>query len=94
MIPQGWELVLILAVVMLLFGYKRLPDATRSLGRSMRILKAETKGLRSDDHPETTVHPDPAPVHRETVREPVRTEAVQPEPVRVVAPEQTERRPL
>jgi sec-independent protein translocase protein TatA len=35
------EIGLILLAVMLLFGYKRLPDASRSLGRSLRILKAE-----------------------------------------------------
>ncbi len=45
----GWELVLVLLVVVLVFGSKRLPDASRSLGRSLRILKAETKGLRDDD---------------------------------------------
>ena len=48
-IPNGWELVLIVIVIMVLFGAKRLPDASRSLGRSLRIFKAETKGLRSDD---------------------------------------------
>src|SRR4028118_1809233 len=49
-IPGGWELILILAVFTLLFGAKRMPDAARSLGRSMRIFKAETKGLRDDDN--------------------------------------------
>ena len=48
-LPGGFELYLILAVLVLLFGAKRLPDAARSLGRSMRIFKAETKGLRGDD---------------------------------------------
>lgn len=48
-LPGGWELFAVLAVVMVLFGAKRLPDSARSLGRSMRIFKAETKGLRSDD---------------------------------------------
>ena len=48
-IPGGWELLLVVAVIMVLFGYKRLPDATRSLGQSMRIFKAEAKGLRDDD---------------------------------------------
>ena len=48
-IPGGWELVLVLAVFVLLFGAKRMPDAARSLGRSLRIFKAETKGLRDDD---------------------------------------------
>jgi sec-independent protein translocase protein TatA len=33
-----------------LFGAKRLPDAARSLGRSLRIIKAETKGLVDDDN--------------------------------------------
>ena len=50
-LPGGWELVLVLLVVLVLFGSKRLPDSARSLGRSLRIFKAETKGLRSDDTP-------------------------------------------
>ena len=45
----GTELVIVLVIFMLLFGAKRMPDAARSLGRSMRIFKAETKGLRDDD---------------------------------------------
>ncbi len=48
-LPGGWELVLVLLVVLILFGSKRLPDSARALGRSLRILKAETKGLRDDD---------------------------------------------
>jgi len=48
-IPRGFELFAILAVLVLLFGSKKLPDAARSLGRSMRIFKSETKGLRSDE---------------------------------------------
>jgi sec-independent protein translocase protein TatA len=39
----------VVAVFVLLFGARKLPDAARSLGRSMRILKAETKALRDDD---------------------------------------------
>jgi sec-independent protein translocase protein TatA len=53
-IPHGWELILVLLVVVMVFGYKRLPDSARAVGRSMRILKAETKGLRDDDTPATT----------------------------------------
>jgi sec-independent protein translocase protein TatA len=44
-LPRGWELVLVVLVIVLLFGAKRLPDAARSVGRSLRIFKAETKGL-------------------------------------------------
>jgi sec-independent protein translocase protein TatA len=43
------EILIILILLLLLFGAKRLPDAARGLGRSMRIFKAETKGLRDDD---------------------------------------------
>ena len=50
-LPGGWELILVVIVIMVLFGAKRLPDASRSLGRSLRIFKAETKGLRDDDGP-------------------------------------------
>lgn len=41
--------VLVLLVALVVFGAKRLPDSARALGRSMRILKAEAKGLREDD---------------------------------------------
>ena len=40
---KGWEIIIILALLLLLFGAKRLPDAARGLGRSLRIFKAETK---------------------------------------------------
>ncbi|MET0190584.1 MAG: Sec-independent protein translocase subunit TatA [Pseudonocardia sediminis] len=39
-----WHWALVIAVGILLFGAKRLPDAARSLGRSARILKAELGG--------------------------------------------------
>ena len=44
-----WEIGLILLAVLLLFGYKKLPDASRSIGRSLRIFKGEMKGLKDDD---------------------------------------------
>jgi sec-independent protein translocase protein TatA len=44
-----WHLLILAAVVLVLFGAKKLPDSARSLGRAMRIFKAETSGLRSDD---------------------------------------------
>ena len=47
---KGWEIVIVLVLLLLLFGAKRLPDAARGLGRSLRIFKAETKGLREDDN--------------------------------------------
>jgi sec-independent protein translocase protein TatA len=46
---RPWHVIVLVVVLVLLFGAKRLPDAARSLGRSMRILKAETRGLQEDD---------------------------------------------
>lgn len=43
------EIGLIVLAILLLFGYKKLPDASRSLGRSMRIFKGEMKGMQDDD---------------------------------------------
>ncbi len=43
------ELILILVVILLLFGWKRLPDMSRSMGRSLRIFKSEIKELKDDE---------------------------------------------
>jgi sec-independent protein translocase protein TatA len=43
------EIILIILAVLLLFGYKKLPEASRSIGRSMRIFKGEMRGLKDDD---------------------------------------------
>jgi sec-independent protein translocase protein TatA len=43
------EILLILLVLVLLFGAKKLPELARGSGRALRIFKAETKGLVDDD---------------------------------------------
>lgn len=43
------EIIILLIVVLVLFGAKRLPDSARSLGRSMRIFKSEMKEMKADD---------------------------------------------
>ena len=48
---RGWEWVILLVIVLLLFGAKRLPDLARSVGRSMKIFRSEVKDLRTDDAP-------------------------------------------
>jgi sec-independent protein translocase protein TatA len=47
--PRGQELIVILIVIAVLFGAKRLPDSARSLGRSLRIFKSEIKEMKDDD---------------------------------------------
>ncbi|MER5640374.1 Sec-independent protein translocase subunit TatA [Kitasatospora sp. NPDC002227] len=48
---EPWHLLVVLAVIILLFGSKKLPEMARGLGKSMRILKAETKALREEEPP-------------------------------------------
>jgi sec-independent protein translocase protein TatA len=47
---KPWHIIVFVVVLVLLFGAKRLPDAARSLGRSLRIIKAETAGLVNSDN--------------------------------------------
>jgi sec-independent protein translocase protein TatA len=43
-----WHILLVVLVALLLFGGKRLPEAARGLGRSMRILKSEVGAMSED----------------------------------------------
>ncbi len=47
-----WKILIIALVLIILFGGKKMPDAARSLGRSMRILKAEVSDLHHDPEEE------------------------------------------
>ncbi|EHK82213.1 twin arginine-targeting protein translocase, TatA/E family [Saccharomonospora azurea SZMC 14600] len=67
---QPWHLIILVLVVVLLFGAKRLPDAARSIGKSMKIFKAETKDMRASG--ETS---DPAAAGTATGAQPASTVA-------------------
>jgi sec-independent protein translocase protein TatA len=43
-----WKILIVAVVIIVLFGSRKLPDAARSLGRSMRILKSEVQGMHDD----------------------------------------------
>jgi sec-independent protein translocase protein TatA len=45
----GWEFVILIGILVLLFGAKRLPDMARSIGQSARVFKGEMKGMKGDD---------------------------------------------
>ena len=70
---QPWHLIILLVVIVLVFGSKKLPDAARSLGKSMRIFKSEVKELRNDGD-------DPAPTQ-------VRSERVDDAPTSAPGPD-------
>ena len=59
--PGPLEIVIILVIVLIIFGPKRLPDLGRSLGRGMREFKDSVTGKDTDELPEGAVDtPDPA----------------------------------
>ena len=84
----GWpEIAIIAVVILVLFGSKKLPEAARSLGRSMRILKTEIKDLQHDDVPSpaepaqitavsTAAEPTPAEPAAETPAQPAQPATV------------------
>ena len=55
-----WEFLIIAGVVILLFGARKMPEMARSLGKSMRILKAETRGMRNDSDEDQPAVTEPA----------------------------------
>ncbi|GGQ63160.1 Sec-independent protein translocase subunit TatA [Couchioplanes azureus] len=69
---KPWHIIVVLVVLVLLFGAKRLPDAARSLGRSLRIIKAETKGLVDDDNVAEKAEPQYSrqPLHPNEIHQP------------------------
>ena len=76
--PGVPEMILILLVLVLLFGAKKLPELARGSGRALRIFKAETKGLMDDDD-ETLKTEEQRQIDAQR-RDPVRYEQPQSDP--------------
>ena len=74
--PGGWELILIVLIIMLLFGAKKLPELARGSGRALRIFKAETKGLvdDDDDQPESSKTPEQREIEARAAEPPTVTD--------------------
>ena len=59
------EIIIIAVLVIIVFGWKRLPDAARSLGRSARVFKSEVDEMKKEneasksDASTTTVRSEP-----------------------------------
>jgi sec-independent protein translocase protein TatA len=82
-----WHWIIVLLLFALLFGSKRLPDAARGLGRSLRIFKAEMRSASEEDPaPTPPVPADEVPV--DAVPDdnvPVDAVPPEPQPIRPVA---------
>jgi sec-independent protein translocase protein TatA len=48
------EIIIIAVLLILILGWKRLPDAARSLGRSMRVFKSEVNEMKNDGKSEAS----------------------------------------
>ncbi len=57
---EPWHILVVVLVVVVLFGSRKLPDTARALGKSMRILRSEARAMK-DDGPGA---PAPAPNSR------------------------------
>lgn len=55
---EPWHLLVVAIVIIVLFGSKKLPEAARGLGKSMRILKSEAEAMKKDG---ATVRPSGGP---------------------------------
>ena len=67
-----WKILIVAVVIIVLFGSRKLPDAARSLGKSMRILKTEVQGLHEDNEAQTTYSaPAPTPAQIQPTAAPV-----------------------
>jgi sec-independent protein translocase protein TatA len=85
-----WKILIVAVVLIVLFGSKKLPDAARSLGKSMRILKTEVSSLHEDE-PAAATAPAPsapaaAPSQLTATPAPVPAAAPAPAPVPVPVP--------
>lgn len=45
---KPWHIIVLVVVILLLFGARRLPDLARSVGQSLKIFKKEVKDLTDD----------------------------------------------
>jgi len=78
-----WQLVIVLVIILLLFGAKRLPEMAKGLGQSLQVFKKETQGLTGDrdDSASTSTQPPPAipqqPADTTEAGEPVRNDQPQ-----------------
>lgn len=74
---QPWHWLILAVVVIVLFGAKRLPDAARSLGKSLRIFKSEVRELQSENKSDSSVQApavSPTPVQAQRVDPPAAAE--------------------
>lgn len=71
-----WHWAILAVVVILLFGAKKLPDAARSLGKSMRIFKSELREMQSENKDASALETNAAAKSDTSVADPVQSQRV------------------
>lgn len=70
-----WEIALIMVVILLLFGGRKLPELAKGIGKGMRVFKKELNDVRDtvetalNEEPETKPEPKPKPAAKEESKE-------------------------
>lgn len=83
------EFIILAVLIVLLFGAKKLPEAARSLGRSMRIFKSEVKEMSRDDEAQ-----DQRAITQQQPQQSIQAQPVQPQPIQQPAPHEQPQQPL
>jgi sec-independent protein translocase protein TatA len=65
----GWEIVLILAVVLILFGAKKLPELAKGLGTGIKEFKKATREVTDEIHNAVDDNSPPPPAQRKIAPE-------------------------
>ncbi len=61
--PGGWELVLIIAIIVLLFGGKKIPELAKGLGKGIKDFK---KAVNEDDEPQEVAKKEAKEIEKKT----------------------------
>ena len=66
---EGWHIVIIVVLALVLFAAPKLPSMARSIGQSMRIFKSEVREMKKDGSSSDTASGEP-PVEGKVVGHP------------------------
>ncbi|MCC9175813.1 Sec-independent protein translocase subunit TatA [Arthrobacter sp. zg-Y179] len=55
---EGWQIIMVVVLAIVLFGAPKLPGLARSIGQSLRIFKSEVRQLKDENNaPEAVAEP-------------------------------------
>lgn len=79
---KPWHIIVVVLVIVLLFGAKKLPELARGMGRSMRIFKSEVDEMKGDEKDEDDNDDEDSYTVNTKKSEPEQVEPIRVEPIR------------